>query len=269
MPTVSARPARSAAHHTTSLTLNPALDARRLNDRRRLLAGLDGIRRDIDASGMMDAIDQFNQQAISILTSGQFADALDLSNENPNVLKRYTAAADSVERFKTADDHLASRKFLLARRLIEAGVRCVSISISDFDTHRNNFSRLRQMLPVLDHGLHALVSDLNERGMLGNVLIVLWGEFGRTPRINKNGGRDHWSKVAPAMLVGGGLRGGQVIGATDRTASTAASRPIRYQDVFATIYHQLGFDLGTAAIVDPRGRPHLLAGEGVPIRELV
>ena len=260
--------ARLGAGHTTSLTLNPTLDAHRLGDRRQLLASLDGLRRDIDASGMMDAIDRFHQQAVSILTSGRMADALDLSKEDARVVARYTPPAIEGERFYTAEDHRSVRKFLLARRLIEAGVRTVSVSISDFDTHSGNFPRMRQLVPVVDHGLHALVTDLEERGMLDDVTVVAWGEFGRTPRINKNGGRDHWPKVSPAIVAGGGVRVGQVIGSTDRTASYATSRAIHYQDVIATLYKNLGIDPGLTTITDPRGRPHYLVEHGKPIAEL-
>ncbi|MCH9027771.1 MAG: DUF1501 domain-containing protein, partial [Proteobacteria bacterium] len=177
--------------------MHAELSVARLNDRTRLLADLDRIRRDVDATGMMSALDSFTQQAVNILTSGRLADALDLDKEDPRTLARYTLpiSQQGGERFVTADGPLATHKFLLARRLIEVGVRVVSISISDFDTHKNNFTRMRQVLPIVDFGLHALVTDLEERGMLDDVTIVAWGEFGRTPRINKNGGRDHWPRV--------------------------------------------------------------------------
>jgi uncharacterized protein (DUF1501 family) len=158
---------------------------------------------------------------------------------------------------------------LLARRLVEAGVRCVSVSISDFDTHSKNFPRMRDLMPFVDFGLHALVTDLEQRGMLDDVSIVAWGEFGRTPKVNKNGGRDHWPQVGPAILAGGGMRVGQVIGATDRTASAAASRPVHYKDVFATLYHNLGIDPLRTTIDDLRGRPRYLLDSGERISELV
>jgi len=259
--------ARRGENHTTSLTLNPELSTVRIDDRTRLLSDLDTLRREIDEGGMMDAMDRFRQQAMSILTSGRFADALDLSREDPRMLERYTPPASDAA-FYTAEDHLSARKFLLARRLVEAGVRCVSISISDFDTHSNNFPRMRQLLPIVDHGLEALVSDLEERGMLNDVLIVAWGEFGRTPRINANGGRDHWPRVSPALLAGGGLRTGVVLGETDRTASAPVARPIHFQDVFATLFHKLGIDLRSTTITDTRGRPHYLVDQGAVIPEI-
>ncbi len=261
--------AQLGPNHTASLTMNAALDARRLNSRAELLSRLDHIQRELDSSGRMDAMDRFQQQAASILTSGRFAAALDLSKVDSRELQRYTAATPTVDRFVTADDHRSARKFLLARRLIEAGVRCVSVSFSDFDTHSSNFKRMRHMLPILDVGLHALISDLEERGMLDDVTVIAWGEFGRTPKINNNGGRDHWPQVAPAILAGGGMRSGQVIGSTDKTASTVKSRPVHYKDVCATLYLNIGIDPHRTTIVDPTGRPQYLLDAGDPIRELV
>jgi uncharacterized protein (DUF1501 family) len=262
--------AARGAGHTVRLTLVDGLSAERLRDRTRLLADLDGIRRDLDASGTMEAMDRFTQQAATILTSGRFAAALDLSRESPRVLDRYTPPfAPDPGRFYTSEDASSVRKLLLARRLVEAGVRCVSLSFSDFDTHSRNFPRMRQLLPIIDFGLHALVTDLDERGLLGEVSIVVWGEFGRTPKVNKDGGRDHWPAVGPALLVGGGMKVGQVIGATDRHADSVVSRAVHYQDVFATLYHNLGIDPAATTLTDPNGRPHHLLDHGRPIRELV
>jgi hypothetical protein len=259
------------ADHTISLKLNEELSLDRLNSRTELLAGLDRIRREVDASGMMDAMDRFTQQAVGILTSGRFADAMDLSLEDPRTVARYTLPNDSISyRHTTSDEPDATRKLLLARRLIEAGVRCVSVSFSDFDTHSANFPRLRLMAPMVDHGLAALVSDLEERSMLDDVTIVAWGEFGRTPRVDaKTGGRHHWPRVGPAILAGGGMRVGQVIGATDREAGTATERPVTYKDVFATLYYNLGIDPFAVTIADPSGRPQYLLDEGMAITELL
>jgi uncharacterized protein (DUF1501 family) len=261
--------AAKGGDHTTSLRLLEGLSAERLNDRTRLLADLDRMRRSADTSGMMDALDRFSRQAVSILTSGKFAAAMDLSREDPRVLERYTPGGDTGDRFVTSEGPLAARKFLLARRLVEAGVRCVSVSISDFDTHSRNFPRMRQLLPIVDHGLHALVTDLEERGLLGDVSIVAWGEFGRTPKVNNSGGRDHWPRVSPAILSGGGMKVGQVIGETDRYAGDVVSRPVHFQDVIATLYRNLGVDWKHATIVDPSGRPQQLLDVGRPIPELV
>ncbi len=263
--------ARLGGEHATSLELNPDLSGKRLDGRTQLLAGLDRLKRKADASGMMDAMDRFTQQAVGILTSGQMAAAMDLTREDPRTLQRYTPdfGNDEEERFYTAEGPMAVRKFLLARRLVEVGARVVSISLSDFDTHSSNFPRMRSLLPILDFGLDALVTDLTERGMLNDVTIVAWGEFGRTPRVNKRGGRDHWPRVGPCLLAGGGLPGGQVIGATDRTASAAISRPVTYKDVFATLYKTLGIDARQTTLIDPRGRPQYLLDDGEPIRELI
>lgn len=263
--------ARLGADHQVSLSLNESLSVDRLQTRTGLLSELDRIKRSVDASGMMDAMDAFTQQAFSILTSGRFAEAMDLTREDPKTIERYTAKSDpTAEKFYTAEGATSTRKFLLARRLVEAGVRCVSVSISDFDTHSKNFPRMRQLIPIVDHGLSALVTDLEERGMLDDVTIVAWGEFGRTPRIDpKTGGRHHWPRVGPAILAGGGMNVGQVIGATDRTAGSAISRPVHYKDVMATLYANLGIDARNTTIVDPQGRPQYLLDDGKPLPELV
>ena len=263
--------AKLGAGHTTKLSLMQELSIGRLDDRLSLLRGLDHTRRAIDSNGHMDALDTFTQQAYRILTSGEFAAAMDLEKENPKMLARYTApgsASDAGTKFYTSEGPQAGRKLLLARRLIEAGVRCVSVSISDFDTHSNNNVRMQQLGPIVDHALHALITDLRDRGMLDNVTVLAWGEFGRTPKINPEGGRDHWPRVAMGIMAGGGLPGGAVLGATDRYAGEAIDRPIHYQDVIATLYHQLGID-PTATLTDTTGRPQFLVDQGQPIAELV
>jgi hypothetical protein len=258
------------ADHTTSLVLNSELSLNRLQSRTQLLAGLDRIRSTTDSTGMMTAMDRFTEQAVGILTSGKLADALDLEKEDPKVLAKYTPPiAKDAFKFVTAEGPKSMRKFLLARRLIEVGVRCVSISISDFDTHSSNFPRMKTLLPMVDHGLHALVTDLQERGLWDDVTIVVWGEFGRTPVVNSKGGRDHWPRVGPALLAGGSIQGGQVLGQTDRTASTVKSRPVTYKDIFTTLYHTLGIDPQRTTLRDPRGRPQYLVDGGELLRELV
>lgn len=257
--------------HSVSLKLDPSLSVKRLNSRTELLTGLDRIRRAADATGMMGAMDQFTQQAVGILTSGRLADALDFSKIDPAELQRYSPHQDTdMFQFATAEGPLSVRKFLLAKRLIEAGVRCVSISISDFDTHSKNYPRMRQILPLVDHGLHALVTDLAESGRLDDVSIVVWGEFGRTPQVDgKTGGRHHWPRVSPAMLAGGGMTTGQVIGATDRSAGVPIERPVHFKDVFATLLHNMGIDGLRTTINDTRGRPQYLLDEGELIREVI
>lgn len=260
---------RRSEHHATSLKLIDSLSAKRLNDRRALLQQLDRTKRNLDASGMMDAMDRFTQQAVGILTSGKFADALDLSKEDPRMVQRYTAGPEQGHRSATQESPRSSLKFLMARRLVEAGVRVVSLSISDFDTHSKNYPRLKYLLPIIDTGIHALVTDLEERGMLDDVSIVIWGEFGRTPKVNKNGGRDHWPRVSPAMVAGGGMNVGQIIGATDRYAAEVTKRPVHFQDIIATLYHNLGIDPTRTTITDAKGRPQYLVEKGEVVRELV
>lgn len=256
--------------HATPLVLAPSLPLGRLSDRRALLGELDGWRRRLDAGDDMEAIDRFHEQAVGILTSGRVAAALDLEAESPRVRDRYRLPGPEQQRFTTADGADATLKFLLARRLVEAGVRCVSISLSDFDTHGDNFPRLRHILPILDTGLSALVDDLTERGLLDEVVIVVWGEFGRTPRINARGGRDHWPAVSPALLVGGGIRGGRVIGETDRWAAEVLGGAVSFQDVVATLYHLLGLDPSRpGTLTDATGRPHALVESGGVIGDLV
>lgn len=261
--------ARQGDGHQLSLELDASLTATRLEDRRSLLTGLDRMRRQIDASGMMDAMDRFHQQAAGILTSGKLAEALDLDREDPEVLDRYTAPFSEKKLASyTSEGPHATQKFLLARRLIEAGTRVVSVSISDFDTHSNNFPRMKTLVPIVDYGINVLVADLEERGLLDDVSIVIWGEFGRTPKVNARGGRDHWPRVSPVLLAGGGMRTGQVIGETDRHAATAISRPVTFQDVFATLYKNLGIDARQVTLTDPQGRPQYVLEEGEPIHEI-
>jgi hypothetical protein len=162
----------------------------------------------------------------------------------------------------------SNRNFLMARRLIEAGVRCIAMTWGGWDTHGQNFKALRDQLPALDVGLSALISDLVDRGMLDDVSIVLWGEFGRTPIINKDAGRDHWPRVAAAFLAGGGIRAGQVVGSSDRKAGEAVT-PVHIHQVHATLYRNLGIDLETTQFTDPSGRPQYLLDNREPVKELL
>ena len=169
--------------------------------------------------------------------------------------------------------------FLIARRLVEAGARCVTLSFGRWDTHscrkagdlayKNNFTQLREYLPRLEQCLLALLDDLKERGLENDVSVVVWGEMGRTPRINANGGRDHWPQVSGCILAGGGMKMGQVIGSTNRRGEAAKDRPVHYQEVFATLYHQLGIDVSKVKIPDLNGRPQYLLEHRDVISELV
>ena len=250
-----------------NMTLN-GITLDRLADRKRVLRALDRFRADVDASGMMEGLDAFQQQAFGILTSSKLADALDLSKEDPKLRDRYgrgTAQKRADGGPKLLDD------FLTARRLIEAGARCVTVGFSRWDWHGGNFQRGREDFPMLDQGVSALVEDLEHRGMLDDVTVIVWGEFGRTPKINGNAGRDHWPRVSCALMAGGGMRTGQVLGQTNRLGEYAEKRPVHFQEIFATLYHNLGIDVRHTTITDLQGRPQYLidnAKYGV-IKELV
>jgi hypothetical protein len=238
----------------------------RLRDRRRLLTSIDTMRRDIDTSGIMAGMDAFEQRALDVLTSSKLLDALDLSKEDPKLVERYGDGKPYQYQYDgapTCNDHL-----LIARRLIEAGVRVVSLSYGRWDSHGQNFDLVRDHGTKLDQCLSALIDDLDVRGMLDDVTIVVWGEFGRTPKINNNAGRDHWAQVNSAFLAGGGMRTGQAIGATNRLGEYASERPVHMQEIIATLYHNLGINVATTTINDPSGRPQFLV-EHEPIRELV
>jgi uncharacterized protein (DUF1501 family) len=255
--------------HKTELKLIQDLPVTRLDDRLALLQSVDRFKRDLDTSGSMEAMDQFHQQAYKVLTSGEFAKAMDFNAEDPRVVAHYTPqiAAGGTQSY-TSEGPDSLLKFMLARRLVEAGVRVVSVSLSDFDTHSDNNNRMRHIGPLFDHGFHALVTDLESRGMLDDTVVLAWGEFGRTPKMNEKGGRDHWPSASMGIMAGGGIPGGLVLGATDRQAGKVTSRPVPYADVIATLYKKLGID-PQALIHDQTGRPHVLMSDGVPVPELV
>ncbi len=249
----------------SDLTLN-GITLDRLADRKRLLAAFDGFRRDTDASGLMEGLDAFNQQAFGMLTSSKLVEALDYQREDQRLLDRYGKGDPS-----TRGDAAArmTEHFLIARRLVEAGVRCVTVAVGFWDYHGNNFKTAKEDMPYLDRGLSALVSDLHQRGLDKDVSVVVWGEFGRSPIINKDAGRDHWPQVSFALLAGGGMKTGQVIGATDKFAGEAVDRPISYPEVFATLYHNLGIDPNKVTLPDLSGRPQYLVDGAQPIKELI
>jgi hypothetical protein len=237
-----------------------------LQDRRKLLASLDQLRRDSRTNEQMQAMDRFTAGAFDVLTSSRLVDALDLSKEDPRVRERYGNGQPYNYQFDgapTVNEHL-----LLARRLIEAGVRVVTLSYGRWDSHSRNFALVRDHGAKLDQCLSALIEDLDQRGMLDDVTVIAWGEFGRTPRINKNAGRDHWPGVSCALLAGGGMRAGQVIGATNRLGEEPSERPVHFQEIFATLYRNLGIDTRRTTLVDPAGRPQYLV-EKSPLAELV
>jgi hypothetical protein len=238
----------------------------RLSDRKALLASFDKFRRDIDSSGMMDGMDAFNQQAFGILTSSKLLEALDVEKEDKKIRDRY---GKGDPRNRDDGGPKLMEHMLAARRLVEAGARCVTLAFSRWDHHGDNFGALRQDLPLFDQGVSALLTDLHERGLDKDVSVVVWGEFGRTPTINKDGGRDHWPRVCFSLLSGGGLKHGQVIGSTDRLGGEANERPVQFGEVFATLYHALGIDVNKVTVPDLSGRPQFLVDQGLqPMREM-
>ena len=240
----------------------------RLADRSRLLASVDHFRRRWDNSGKMDGMDAFSQRAMGILTSSELFDALDISQEDPRLLERYGQGDVNKPRGDAAP--IVPQNFLLARRLVEAGVRMVTVNYSFWDWHGNNFGLARQELPIFDRGITALVEDLHERGLDKDVTVVAWGEFGRTPKINKNAGRDHWPRVSCALLAGGGMNTGQVLGETDRQGGEPVERPVQFAEVYSTLYRNLGINLESQRLFDFRGRPQDLLDPTVkPLAELV
>ncbi|HVY70771.1 MAG TPA: DUF1501 domain-containing protein, partial [Verrucomicrobiae bacterium] len=239
----------------------------RLSDRKNLLARFDQFRRDVDSSGLMEGVDAFNQQAFGMLTSSSLLEALDIEREDAKVRNRY---GKGDPRNRDDGGPKLMEHFLTARRLVEAGARCVTLAFSRWDHHGDNFGALRQDLPMLDQGLSALIEDLHERGLEKDVSVVVWGEFGRTPNINKDAGRDHWPRVSCALLAGGGMKTGQVIGSTDRLGGEAVDRPVQFGDVFATLYHNLGIDVTKTTLTDLAGRPQYLVDPGcAALREVI
>ena len=257
---------RPAGEGKSDMVLN-GVTLDRLNDRKALLASFDGFRRDVDSSGAMEGLDAFNQQAFGVLTSSQLLHALDLEREDKRVVERY-GKGDPKPHGDAAP--MLTEQFLVARRLVEAGVRVVTVAFGFWDYHGRNFENARRDLPLLDRGVTALVQDLHERGLDKDVSVIVWGEFGRTPTINKDAGRDHWPRVSCALLAGGGMKTGQVIGATDRLGGEASERPVHFQEVFATLYHNIGIDVNKATMHDLTGRPqYLVDNNRQPIRELI
>ena len=240
----------------------------RLDNRRNLLTAVDGFRREWDGRRTMEGMDTFTQRAMGILTSSQLFDALDLSKESPQTRERY--GTDDASRAQGDGAPRVPQNLLLARRLVEAGVRVVTVNYSFWDFHGQNFNNCRKELPIFDKAISALVEDLHERGMDKDVTVVAWGEFGRTPKINKDAGRDHWPRVSCALLAGGGMRMGQAIGTTDRQGGEPATRPVTFEEVHATLYRNLGINLAAAPrLFDFRGRPQYLVDPAVkPIKEL-
>jgi uncharacterized protein (DUF1501 family) len=249
-----------AAHRPFAPTGPTAADLRlpggvtpaRRAEQRDLLRAFDDVRRDIDASGAMAGMDAYQQQAVEIVASGRVREALNIAKEPAEVLERYSGA-----------EH-----FLKARRLVEAGVGCVTLTVGDWDTHDNNFVKLKRDLPFVDRGVSALVGDLHERGLAKDVAVVMWGEFGRTPRINNRAGRDHWPAAMSALVAGGGFKTGQAVGATTARGEQPKERPYTVSQVLATLYKAIGIDPATT-FPNATGRPVYVLDDREPVRELL
>jgi uncharacterized protein (DUF1501 family) len=241
------------------------VESQQFATRRNLLSELDSFRRRADIAGVGNMNESYTR-AFDVLTSSRLVDAMNVDLEEKSVVERYGRGSSKHlgDGAPTWNDQL-----LIARRLVEVGVRVVTVAYGFWDTHGNNFAHLRSHLPTFDAGVSALVEDLHARGLDQDVSVVVWGEFGRTPKINDKAGRDHWAPVQSALFAGGGMKVGQVIGSTDKTAAYAADRPIHYRDVLATVYHNLGID-STNYVRDAAERPvRILPEEARPIRELV
>jgi hypothetical protein len=234
--------------------LKPAtgVDEGRMEQRKDLLEAFDDVRRDIDATGTMSGLDTFTARAFDMVASGTVRKALDLKNED----------APTRERYKGVE------QFLTARRLVEAGVGCVTLSIGGWDTHGQNFQTLKRQLPQVDRGVANLIQDLHDRGLQNDVVTIMWGEFGRTPKINNNAGRDHWPQVMSALIAGGGLKMGQAVGASTARGETPKDRPYNASRVLATVYQAVGID-PAKTFTNGSGRPVHILEDREPVSELL
>jgi hypothetical protein len=246
------RPFTPGGQGNANLRLANNVTEQRLDARRDLLTSFDDTRREIDATGTMRGMDAYTERAMEMVTAGVVRNALDLSKE----------PTESRDRYKGVE------QFLTARRLVEAGVGCVTLAIGGWDTHGQNFQTLKRQLPLVDKGVATLIQDLHARGMQNDVVTVMWGEFGRTPKVNMNAGRDHWSPVMGALVAGGGLRMGQAIGVTTAKGERPKDRPYSVPAVLSTVYRALGID-PSMTFPNGSGRPMYVLDEREPVRELL
>ncbi|MFN8706727.1 MAG: DUF1501 domain-containing protein [Planctomyces sp.] len=249
----------------------------RLRDRNALLTSLDQFRAAADSKDALDGMDSLTRQAMGVLTSRKLSEALDLSREYPAVLARYGVPKEATP---VHGGGKLLEGFVAARRLVESGARCVTLAFSpwpleresrggfNWDWHTDNFRKARATLPMFDQGITALVEDLKDRGLLDDVTVIAWGEFGRTPRINGAAGRDHWPGVNSCLMAGGGMKTGQTIGSTDRLAAEVRERPVDYREIFATLYRNVGIDAPATTLQDLSGRPQFLTEGLMPLPEL-
>lgn len=245
----------AANFRVPNLALPQELTLKSVQTRARLLREFDTLRRDVDRSGTLEGLNSFKAQALEMVTGDRVRNAFDVNRENPRLRDRYGR-------------HMYGQAALLARRLVEAGTTCVMINTGYWDHHNDIEKGLEEHLPPLDTAIAALVEDLEERGMLDDVVILCAGEFGRTPLINGHAGRDHWANCFSVLLGGGGLKGGQVVGASEPRGGKVKERPVSPGDMLATIYQALGIRLDTH-YEDATGRPVSIVAAGKPIGELV
>lgn len=261
LPHASVRPQGDAMADMTLKDMSLA----RLGNRRKLLASVDTFRKGVEGTGVLGQLDGVTARAFDLLMSDRLVKALDVTQEDPKVRDRY--GRGSSQAITDAGPNW-NDQFLVARRLIEAGVRCVTLGFGGWDYHSFWDPKPGVQGERLDQALSALVSDLHDRGMDQDVSVVVWGDFGRTPRFNKDGGRDHWPQVGFAFLAGGGMRTGQVIGSTNAFGEYADDRPVHYRDVFASLYKSLGLDTETLELRDQEDRPQRLLAGHEPVPEL-
>jgi len=238
-----------------NLSLPDGLTQRTVESRRALLQTFDTLRKDLDENGVMDGLDTFKRQALEMVAGDRMLDAFDLNREPATLRDRYGR-------------HRYGQSALLARRLVEAGARCVNINTGNWDHHNDIAKGLEEHLPPLDCAIATLIEDLEARGLLDDVVVYCAGEFGRTPRMNGHAGRDHWSDCFSVLLAGGGIQGGRVVGASERWGGGVQERPVTPLDLLATIYHTLGIPLDTH-YEDSSGRPQGIVGSGQVIQELL
>jgi hypothetical protein len=246
------RPFASQGPGVQDLRLSSGVDEGRFGQRKALLEGFDDARRDMDASGTMSGLDAFTTRAFDMVLSGSVRKALDLTREETKTRERYKGV----------------EQFLTARRLIEAGVGCVTLAIGGWDTHGQNFTTLKRQLPMVDRGVSNLIEDLHARGMENDVVTVMWGEFGRTPKINNGAGRDHWSPAMSALVAGGGLKMGQAIGATTARGERPKDRPLTAPQLLSTLYRAIGID-PAQTFLNGSGRPMHILNDREPVKELL
>jgi Protein of unknown function (DUF1501) len=236
-----------------NLRLRDGFTVDRMDERKDLLASFDTVRRDIDTGTTMKGMDSFSGRAFDMIASGTVRKALDLKHEEP----------------RTRDRYRGIEQFLTARRLVEAGVGCVTLHFGGWDTHSGNFKTLKQQLPQLDRGIANLIQDLHDRGMEDDVVTVCWGEFGRTPKINNSdAGRDHWSPVMSALVAGGGLKMGQAIGSSSARGETPKDRPYKVPHLLSTLYSAIGID-PSITFPNGSGRPMYILDDRTTVSELV